>query len=96
VLTTLDLLLDAVRFIRLLLRARSALTAENLFLRKQLALYLERQGIQEPRGARSSGALSRSSKRFQTIGHDVTCFEIETRFMGRVSTSESRGWESPK
>lgn len=37
-----DLLLDALRFIRLGLRPRCALAAENLFLRKQLALYLER------------------------------------------------------
>src|SRR5215467_8718892 len=43
VLTTLDLLLDVLRFIRLILRPRSALAAENLFLRKQLALYVERQ-----------------------------------------------------
>jgi homeodomain-containing protein len=36
------LLLDAVRFLRLCLHAPAALTAENLFLRKQLALYQER------------------------------------------------------
>jgi len=37
------LLLDTLRFIRLSLRPRRSLAAENLFLRKQLALYLERQ-----------------------------------------------------
>jgi hypothetical protein len=37
------LVLDALSFIRLSLRRRYALAAENLFLRKQLALYLERQ-----------------------------------------------------
>jgi hypothetical protein len=37
-LNTLCLLLDALRFIKLSLRPRSALAAENLFLRKQLAL----------------------------------------------------------
>jgi putative transposase len=42
-LTTFDLLLDALKFIRLSLRPNSALAAENLFLRKQLALYLERK-----------------------------------------------------
>ena len=42
-LTTLDRLLDALRFIRLSLRPNSALAAKNLFLRKQLAPYLERQ-----------------------------------------------------
>jgi putative transposase len=42
-LTIFDLLLGAVRFIRLSLHRRSALAAENLFLRKQLALYLERK-----------------------------------------------------
>ena len=49
-LTTSDLLLDALRFIRLSLRLRCTLAAENLFLRKQLALYLERQV--KPRRAR--------------------------------------------
>src|ERR1700737_3459295 len=36
------LLLDAVRFLSLGFRSRSLLAAENLFLRKQLALYAER------------------------------------------------------
>ena len=39
----LQLLLDALRFIRLSLRPHCALAAENLFLRKQLALFLERK-----------------------------------------------------
>jgi len=39
----LDLLLDALRSIGLSLRLDCALAAENLFLRTQLALYLERQ-----------------------------------------------------
>ena len=38
-----DLLLDALRFIGLSLRPNRALAVECLFLRKQLALYLERQ-----------------------------------------------------
>ena len=38
-----DLSLDTLRFIRLSLRCHFALAAENLFLREQLALYLERQ-----------------------------------------------------
>jgi putative transposase len=37
------LLVDAVRFLRLCLRPAPALAAENLFLRKQLALYQERE-----------------------------------------------------
>src|SRR5215831_10667868 len=41
--TASDLLLDALRFARGIVRPRAALAAENLFLRKQLALYLERQ-----------------------------------------------------
>ena len=41
--TVSDLLLDALRFARGILQPRAALAAENLFLRKQLALYLERQ-----------------------------------------------------
>jgi putative transposase len=36
------LLLDAARFLRCCLRSPAALAAENLFLRKQLALYQER------------------------------------------------------
>jgi putative transposase len=38
----LTLLCDGLRFLLLCLRSRSALAAENLFLRKQLALYQER------------------------------------------------------
>ena len=45
-LTIFDLLLDALRFIRLSPQPRCTLAAENLFLRKQLALYLERQVIE--------------------------------------------------
>jgi hypothetical protein len=39
-----DLLLDTLRFIRVSLQPRCALAAEKLFLREQLALYLERIG----------------------------------------------------
>ena len=35
--------IDLVRFLGTSLRSRTALAAENLFLRKQLALYRERQ-----------------------------------------------------
>jgi transposase InsO family protein len=45
-------LLDALRFIRLSLLPRCALAAENLFLRKQLALHLERKV--KPRRARDA------------------------------------------
>jgi hypothetical protein len=38
-----DLLLDTLKFVRVSLRPRWALAAENLFLRKQLALYLKRK-----------------------------------------------------
>ena len=37
------LVADGVRFIALLTRSRTALAAENLFLRKQLAFYQERK-----------------------------------------------------
>lgn len=40
--TLLLLLGDGMRFLRLCLRSPAALAAENLFLRKQLALYQER------------------------------------------------------
>jgi hypothetical protein len=39
----LTLVIDAVRFLRLCLRSPAALTTENLFLRKQLSMYQERQ-----------------------------------------------------
>ena len=41
--------IDPVRFLGASLRSRTALSAENLLLRKQLALYRERQG--KPRRA---------------------------------------------
>jgi hypothetical protein len=39
----LTLVVDAVYFLRLCLRSPTSLAAENLFLRKQLALYQERK-----------------------------------------------------
>ena len=41
--TVAALLLDTLKFVVLAFRSRPALMAENLFLRKQLALYLERE-----------------------------------------------------
>ena len=55
-LTQIDLWLDGLRFIRLSLRPRCALAAENLFLRKQLALYLERKV--KPRRAKTAAKLT--------------------------------------
>ena len=55
-LTMFDLLLDTLMFIRVSLRPRCALAAENLFLRKQLALYLERKV--KPRRAKASAKLT--------------------------------------
>src|SRR5215831_13133636 len=43
---------DALMFLRLMFRSSSSLAAENLFLRKQLALYVERR--QKPRRATDS------------------------------------------
>src|SRR5215468_9145885 len=54
--TIFDLLLDALRFIRLSLQPRGTLAAENLFLRKKLALYLERQV--QPRRPRAAVKLT--------------------------------------
>ena len=54
--TVSDLLLDALRFARGILQPRAALAAENLFLRKQLALYLERQV--KPQRARKATRLA--------------------------------------
>ena len=55
-LTILDLWLDTLRFIRVSLRPQWAIAAENLFLRKQLALYRERKV--EPRRAKSATKLT--------------------------------------
>jgi hypothetical protein len=41
--TALTLLADLSRLLRLMVRSRAQLAAENLFLRKQLACYVERQ-----------------------------------------------------
>jgi transposase InsO family protein len=41
--TLLTLLVDALRYVRICVRSPAALAAENLFLRKQLALYQERK-----------------------------------------------------
>jgi hypothetical protein len=43
---------DVLTFMGTALRSRVALAAENLFLRKQLALYRERQGNPDGRRAR--------------------------------------------
>jgi hypothetical protein len=47
---------DALQFVRLGTRSRPALQAENLFLRKQLALYLERKA--KPRRANDATRLA--------------------------------------
>ena len=52
----LDLATDALRFLLLGTRSRAALKAENLFLRKQLALYVERKA--RPRRATDATRLS--------------------------------------
>jgi hypothetical protein len=44
--------IDPVRFLGASLRSRTALAAENLLLRKQLALYRERQGNPDGRRTR--------------------------------------------
>src|SRR5437870_1739317 len=50
--TACGVFLDFLVFLRLNLRSRRTLAAENLFLRKQLALYLERK--KKPRRATDS------------------------------------------
>jgi hypothetical protein len=51
-----DLMGDGLRFLRLTVRSHSALTAEILFLRKQLAFYEERET--QPRRLNNSARLS--------------------------------------
>src|SRR5262245_38889990 len=55
-LTNFDLWLDTLRFIRPILQPDWALAAENLFLRKQLALYVERKA--KPRRATDATGLT--------------------------------------
>jgi putative transposase len=54
--TLFNLWLDALRLVRASLRPRCTLAAENLFLRKQLALYLERKV--KPRRAKAPTKLT--------------------------------------
>jgi transposase InsO family protein len=54
--TIFGLAIDFLQFVRSCLRSRARLAAENLFLRKQLALYLERQV--EPRRASNATRLT--------------------------------------
>ena len=55
----LPVLLDVLTVFRTGLRSRGALAAENLFLRKQLALYLERK--KRPRRATDAGEAHRAA-----------------------------------
>jgi hypothetical protein len=62
------LLQESLRFGRSLLRPRTALTAENLFLRKQLAFYQER--TVKPRRLNDS-ARSSDTVTIQDVGHNL-------------------------
>ena len=55
-LTIFDLCVDALRFVRISLRPRCALAAENLFLREQLGLYVERK-VQPHRAKVATGLI---------------------------------------
>lgn len=55
-LNVLALILDALTLVKLCFSSRTSLAAENLFLRKQLAVYLERQV--KPRRATDATRLS--------------------------------------
>jgi putative transposase len=63
--TVFSVLIDALTFVRLTFRSSSALALENLFLHKQLALYIERK--RKPRRATDSirFALAQLSKYFE-------------------------------
>lgn len=58
------LLCDALTYFRLLFRPSDALTAENLFLRKQLALYQERNSLRKPTDPATRFIMAMLSKRF--------------------------------
>ena len=63
--TILELLLDLLRYVFLGLRSDKVLAAENLFLRKQLALYQERDVKPRRIDAATRIALVLLSKRFK-------------------------------
>jgi hypothetical protein len=54
--TVFDVLLDVLRLLGTTLHSQRRLAAENLFLRKQLALYIERQA--KPRRATNATRLT--------------------------------------
>jgi hypothetical protein len=56
--TALALLADLLRLLRLMLGSRAQLAAENLFLRKQFACYIERQVRPDPTDNASRIALA--------------------------------------
>ena len=59
------LLCDAGTYVRLLLRSDNSLTAEILFLRKQLALYQERNAPRRPTDSATRCTMALLSSRFQ-------------------------------
>jgi hypothetical protein len=60
----LALIVDLLRLLRLTFRSRARLAAENLFLRKQLACYVERKV--RPKGADNASRVARSSGGIET------------------------------
>jgi putative transposase len=61
----LGVFIDALTFLRLILRSSSALAAENLFLRKQLGLYVERKKKPQRATDRVRFTLAQLSKFFE-------------------------------
>src|SRR5215471_11308751 len=61
----LGMFIDALSFFCLTLRSPSALAAENLFLRKQLGLYIERQKKPRRASSRIRFTLAQLSKLFE-------------------------------
>ena len=80
---------DSIRFFCILLKSRSALASENLFLRKQLALYQERNV--PPKRATDATRLSLvlREKLFEWKGA-LRVVRMET-FVSETSTSASGG-----
>jgi hypothetical protein len=99
--TLLTLLVDAAHFLWLCLHSPTALAAENLFLRKQLALYQERQVT--PRRATDAIRLALlwrlcNLRRFSAgIGRDSDCSSggsppLDARRSLRTCKRSSVGW----
>ncbi len=82
--TVIEIVVDVLQFVGLGLRSHARLAAENLFLRKQLALYLEREA--KPRRASNATRLTSSGSPGSSIGARPSRLCNRTRSFGGTAT----------